>query len=80
MSSLNVEKLQAILKTAVGHLGSLRLPRRPWRSGRTDSHLTGASYGTPFVLSPELVEGSKHERESSHVTDVFRFIHSQGFV
>ena len=53
------------LKTAVGNLGTLRLPREPRRLGRTDSHPTGDGYGTRFMLSPELAEGSKHERATA---------------
>jgi len=49
------------LKTAVGNLGTLRLPREPRRLGQTESHPSGDSHATPFVLSPELAEGSKHE-------------------
>ena len=45
----------------------------PQRSGRMDSYQMGDCHSTPFVLSPELVEGSKHERASSSVTAVFRF-------
>jgi hypothetical protein len=58
-----------ILKTAVGPFGTLRLPRKPRRSGRTDSHPTGDNFGAPFVLRL-----SKHERANGPVTAVFRFM------
>lgn len=64
-----------ILKSAVGHPGTLRLPRKPWRSGRTDSHPTGDHFVTPFVLRL-----SKHERASSPVTATFWFILLPAFV
>ncbi len=49
------------LKVAGGHFGTLRLPQKLRRSGRTDSHPTGDDHDNPFVLNPELAEGSKHE-------------------
>ena len=54
-------------KTAVGHLGTLRLPQKLRRSGRTDSHPTGDHFGTSFVLRL-----SKHEQARGAVTAVFR--------
>ncbi len=50
---------------AVEKLGTLRLLRR---SGRTVSHSTDDRLSIPFLLNPEPVEGSKHERKSAHIT------------
>lgn len=46
---------------AVGNIVPLPLLPQLRRSGRTDPHQTGDDYATLFLLSPEPVEGSKHE-------------------
>jgi len=58
------------LKTALdtqGHFNS----HRGATLGAIGLSPPGNDYGPSFVLSPEFVEGSKHERENSQVTAVF---------
>ncbi len=59
-------------KNGSWRLRTLRLPRKPRRSGRTGTHPMGERFTIPFVLNPELAEGSKHEWAHGSLTAVFR--------